>query len=139
MIQMTTPSNTAITSAMNVNAHPGFIAWHIGIIAAEPPALIIHLAKLTAAVAAAGLSRWRSRSKPLVILNAPVTPKPMMNRATSGPTMCVRYLSVQPKISTPIIPMMWHGIRICRRTRSMGKLVRSCCLPLDIVIPTALA
>jgi hypothetical protein len=54
-----------------------------------PPADIKHLAKLIAAVAAAGFSRCKSISNPFVILKAVLTPNPMTKSAISGPTMCV--------------------------------------------------
>jgi hypothetical protein len=54
-----------------------------------PPADIKHLAKLIAAVAAAGFSRCRSISNPFVILKAVLTPNPITNNEISGPTMCV--------------------------------------------------
>jgi hypothetical protein len=59
----------------------------MGTIAATPPAEIKQRTKFTAAVAVAGLSRWRSISKVLDALNDVEIPKPIKNNTIRGPAI----------------------------------------------------
>ena len=92
--------------------------------------LIKHRTKFTAAVAVAAWCRCRSISSVFVWLNAVDVPNPMKNNATSGPAIWMRYLIIQPKAIRAKVPITCPGTPTCSRTRSMGKLRKSCCFPL---------
>ena len=114
-----------VSSPRKVKVHPTPQASIIYCTTAVPAALTKHLVRFWLAVAVLGLWGYKSTSKVLNALIAPVVQKPLMVRIISDAANEVRVAKTQPQAMTDIPASIAGAHTTCKRAFSIGNFLRS--------------